>query len=302
MRSSVSLKQSLFGLYDSGEVWRYFVAGPSQKQGRLGSSEGGYFRALLDTLVNNIDLISKPTLDIDDFHRLHAQSLLKVTNTNYRKRTDPKYITDLSDTFINPAKCRSVDSQIEFPLTEANTSLAGLQQLLAQLAAGDNTFHLSVTTQARPPLVINSETIKQSGCIDKCLELFGVDEFQQVVDRGCLDFSSLRISYIRPQNDAVLPATQFERLIAEYNKELARAGDDSEAILVAIARFCNKATQLQPYLDGNGRIFCMLAPYMLCMQNNMLPPLMKDSSMFRGHAVAEIVAEMKTGMTRTKVY
>ncbi len=109
--------------------------------------------------------------------------------------------------------------------------------------------------------------------------------------------------YYRPQVDSIgyftsceTAATtdqgielQFLKFLTDYTDNLASARDDKEK-LIAIATLCQRCARLHPFLDGNGRLFCMMLPYLLCLANGFpLPLFTEDPKRIVGYRVSTLV-------------
>lgn len=88
----------------------------------------------------------------------------------------------------------------------------------------------------------------------------------------------------------------IDRLIAEYNAEIAEAGNNKEEKLLAIVRFIRKISITHPFADCNQRLFVFLILNKLLLENNFLPTIVEQPLMFDGYlSASELVIEVKKG-------
>ncbi|MDF1795541.1 MAG: Fic family protein [Coxiellaceae bacterium] len=290
-KSNGSSKQQVMAnqiatILQSGEAWRYFIDGPDQKSGRLNYQEGGYLNALMHALVTLPSLADK-RLAVDDLNALHARAMTKVTGTAYQSEDKAQHDV--------PGRCRKQYSDIGFGLTTENSSMTGLIEFLQNMRDLDDSRHILHVHQSPPlPPLDRITNISLSNLPDDALKMVAQTLYNGIENQTL----HLALEAPLPRSDEDIPQ-RLQAVLDQYYAAIETEKSDDDK-LVAIATCCRQAAQLHPYVDGNGRLFCMLLPYLLCMQNDFVMPMMDQVNHFGCFSVAEIVSSIKHGMQKTQ--
>ncbi|MDF1654017.1 MAG: Fic family protein [Coxiellaceae bacterium] len=265
-------------ILQSGETWRYFVDGPHQLSGRHSYTENGYLCALMNCFTRLADFAGKERLTVGDLGELHRLSVEGVSGTAYD-----------ADTAFGAYRCRAMNSTMTFGLYSFNSSKAGYIDLINKIR--DGSFGGQFLLRPSP-----NEGFYSIG--NDFLHSKTDVEIDDIAEKLMTKFHAVLLQMPPVKVDIEL-AVNLQLLLDRYYIEIESADTEVEK-LTAIARFCQDAARLHPYRDGNGRVFCMLAPYLLCMQNGMMPPMMDDVNVFGNYSIEEIVAAMKLGIKRSQ--
>ncbi|MDF1761469.1 MAG: Fic family protein [Coxiellaceae bacterium] len=273
-------------ILQSGEAWRYFVDGPHQAVGRLKYHETGYLPALMHSLVTLPHLVDK-RLTVDDLNVLHEHVIGSVGGTLYQDGAKAR--EDV------PGSCRKKFSEIGFGLSTQNCSQAGLFELLKNMR--DNTEKSNIVHVLSSPTASAKSYIMPaalSSNSDSELQRMAEELYAELQDSAVY----LKLEAPLPRSDEDVPRL-LQNLLDTYYTAIDVATSVGDKI-TAIAILCREAAQLHPYVDGNGRMFCMQLPYLLCMQNGFPMPMMDQVNKFGCYSVEEIVVAMQNGMTATR--
>ncbi|MDF1654018.1 MAG: Fic family protein [Coxiellaceae bacterium] len=289
IEKSIKIQQAahqVCNILRSGEAWRYFVDGPHQKLGRLKYHEKGYLPALMHNLVDLPRLVDR-RLTVSDLNALHHGSIAKVGDTLYQDASKAKEDA--------PGSCRKKFSEIAFGLTADNCSQTGLFDLLQNMRDNpgkQNILHLLSTPTSPATEYIPSPAL--SGKPDDELRDMAQTLFDQVQAKQVY----LKLEAPLPRRDDDI-SERLQALLDRYY-EASQSAESELDKLTTIAEFCREAAQLHPYLDGNGRMFCMQIPYLLCMQNDLPIPMMDQVNKFACFSIDEIVHSLQQGIQKTR--
>ncbi|MDF1797487.1 MAG: ankyrin repeat domain-containing protein [Coxiellaceae bacterium] len=277
MRTSTPLAESraqqhITLLLLSQEAWRYFIDGPDQISGPYGYKETGYLSALIDTFTQLPNFVGR-RLTLGDLHQLHTLCLNDVKGTNYSRQTRHK-----------PGACRLRGVNMNFGLNRNNTSANGMFELLQ---------HLRDSPDCKQRIEINFRPIYADSLKEKS------DEELRDLATDCVDPKKIVVFHTEYAQSDTDTEEKLAQLLDKYYESIAIATSNRET-LTAIAAFCRSAAQLHAYIDGNGRMFCMTVPYLLCLQNGLPVPMMRQANVFGNFSIDEIVEEIEQGQAKTR--
>lgn len=294
----------------TGEFWRLVIDGPKQAVGPLGFTEKNYTTALIQAARFALTLLNKK-IDYNDLQALHQIALQNVRGTNYGKTTDSGIDNSQRD-----LGC------VSFVLNSANSSLAGFQGLLYDVAKKEHGYGILVLTSAAELSKTLSASNKALGKITAKQWRFPLkaewcylchDNLKGLSPSQLNVLAQFTIQALRKKTLRLELFTTNEKhyevdlqeALDRYHKTIhstKKATGKSKRLikLTAIAKLCREGARIHPFLDGNGRIFCMLLPYLLCMQQGFSVPLMRDVNLIGNHAITEIVKEIEVGIERTE--
>lgn len=266
----------LLDILNTGEYWRYLIGARHQARGRIGYAEKNYIQALL----NGVCLMSEwmgQRLTVHSIKELHATVMHLVSDT-------PHSTGELSS-----FECRACD--VAFGLTVHTASEEGLRHFIHRLRGPNCSFLLLMTAVST-----GTEHYLTSENIDE--KLMAEGEAGLVLKLQELN-SKFQTTHFE-DNDSVSIERILDNLLVIYYEKIG-ACVTSEEKLRAIVEFCQQAIQLHPFRDGNGRLFCMLIPQFLCLQNNFPLSLMAEVNMFAAHTIEQIIEGVASGFFNTEI-
>lgn len=261
-------------------------------------NEPGYFNAL----VNAFDLLFTPhTLTLDFIIKLHQTAIEGVRNTNYENSTD-------QTTF------RKSYHGMTYLLNKTNSTRAGLKALLKSSDIfgfllekrdqdGDYKAYFSVPLwdiEAPLPYIykdnessapIGKEISENITCKKRWINyLYRSMSRSSNVTVGCYTHLTA------PTQDDI--PERMQRFIDNFNKAITTAQATSEKLLV-ILEFIQRCEQTHPFLDANGRTFCMLLLNDLLIAHGFPFAILNNPNCFDGFSLPEIFDEVILGMHNT---
>lgn len=261
-------------LLASGEAWRYFIDGPDQARGRLGYAESNYIKAMMTTwswVVRHAD----KSVSWDSLVELHTLCMTGVEGHHCTFDDEQKVVQ----------RSMRTDFEMMFGLDRSNASDIGMLQLL-QTIRDDAAVGYVVTRELHGSQLIYDHK-HFNGYSNKAL----AGEAKSLLDSNVCTFETRNAHAYEGRITAALK--RYEEAIALADKEPVKQRDQLK--LRAIARVCQECARIHPFFDGNGRVFCMVLPYLLCLQQGMLIPLMRNVNHFAAFTLDELVAEMRQG-------
>jgi ankyrin repeat protein len=278
--------------FKSGEFWRLVIDGPKQQSGRLGFNETNYTQALIRAARHARQLVDKK-LALEDIFALHTCAVKGVHNTGYGARALTAF--DHSHRAIG---------EVKFSLAKHNSSKAGMTELLRDIRDQDCGYLVqasictdTIETEEHPFSLSQGEWLITKELLSRRSD----EEIKYLAHK--LISSSAEI-FLKTQNRSSY-RDDLAKALSNYHQKIAAANalvsdcDRKSEKLKAIAWFCREGARIHPFEDGNGRVFCMLLPYLLCLQQGFPIPLLRDPNLIGNHALNEIVAEMQDGFLRT---
>jgi ankyrin repeat protein len=295
-----------------GEFWRLVIDGPKQRQGRIGFEETHYTESLIQAAHFASKLVEKK-IEVDDLFHLHTMALKDVAHTNYKETTT-------GSAGLN----YGTRTEMCFGLRSHNSSTAGMVELLKDirdrhcgycikvqlrscwLASGLSEHYHSIKVTPHsiwtPTDILNHYHLGHQVIIDQ-------ESLQDFTDVNIQSLAKILTEYAAPilftRNHSSYKS-DLAQAIATYHEKIASASTQEtadeirHAKLRAIAWLCREGARIHPFSDGNGRVFCMLLPYLLCLQQGFPIPLLRDPNLIGNHALNEIVTEMQAGFLRTE--
>lgn len=268
----------VLSVLNTGEYWRYLIDARHQVRGRMGYAEENYIASLLQAVKFIMPFFAGRKLSVADIKQLHYVVMHTVTNTRYAREED-----------LETAVCRK-EQDVGFTLTEHTASAAGFSALIDRLQTENPCyFSLMILNFSRG----TEELISQENISDILLES-SQDELILKLRDSYTNFRTTHFSQETPVSIEML----LGQLLQNYYDSIETATSDEKKLRI-IAHFCQAAIQLHPFDDGNGRLFCMLIPQILCVQNNFPLPLLREVNMFVAFSVREIALGLEQGLQCT---
>jgi flagellar biosynthesis chaperone FliJ len=209
-------------------------------------------------------------LTVKDIVEIHKIALHRVTGTNFGEETK----AGLGET----AKGRA-GKNMYFGLGSKNTSCEGMIELLTDIKTGNKKYVVEVNKTINADYLKNYSDTKITKLAKNLLK---TPRIKLETRNICTYMQDLEVALTQYHGEI----EAAKKVIGEKQQRLKKE---------AIAKFCREGVRIHPFLDGNGRVFCMIIPYFLCQQEGFPIPLMRDMNTFTNYSISEIVTEMEQG-------
>lgn len=254
----------------SGLAWRKYIDGPDHLLGPYSYSEQGYIEAMIIASAYSACLYNKEqALDIAALDNIHQLSLHRVGSTNYDQEPNG-----------TPRSIRQSRS-MSFILRRNNSSRAGYIELLRLLKNNERPsgkFRLFIYDRYSPTSQGAELTAQRLRDPEYTSEQWA-------------DYLLTHEVCYSSDNTTYSATHVMEDLLVKLHAESFFANTDQKRSRT-VATFCQDGARAHPYLDGNGRSFCMLLPDILSVRSGLDIGLYRDVNHIANFAIAEVVAEM----------
>lgn len=305
----------------SGQLWRYFY----EPERQLDGIDGEGFAA--NYLQNNIKALSyfleqREPLSLEQLCEVHKLCLTGIDEGVYFDRRDDPMFQEKAASCPGVMMQRFDCAEFQFLLP----TISHQQQLKKLRADGGNDCDATLSKRGYAQLMASER--RRTGCsyrlefsfsgkafaAEAVSEEFGGDteaELNACFDELCDMYNDPEANQVPKMvlsaqgGEIMMQGLQLaiDAYYAEINAADKRidADEKRQAILLAIATVARECALHHPFFDGNGRVFQMLLPIKLCLDNNITPPLMNiNASLFAGHRPDEMLGHMQTGMMTAK--
>ncbi len=305
----------------SGELWRYFYEPEKQAAGIEGFAPN-YMQNNLTAL--RFLMQADGPLSIDHIKQSHKICMTGISHGAYHEDAEVSATTSPGEfipkdesayfgvTFVSDDYKKYHAEQVAAgtPPIPATLSEAGFVQILTRMAQADNklVYKLCVFSQSECDEddiieVDASEVGELEGLYGTLCE--ANDAAVAATRSGAAEVDECDIRFKTTGGEALEAA--MEGVLAEYHDAIAQAntiddpGERDDAVLLAIASFVQQSVLHHPFADGNGRLFQMVLPIKLCLENNIMPPLLNiNPACYPGHTPEEMCDHMKAGIEAAK--
>lgn len=268
-----------------GQAWRKAVDGAHHKGGRTLYGESNYSVAMLRAMAFGAQFYHPDyVLTPDDLEAIHRETVRGVGGTNYDRDNEAR------------RGIREGDCSMRFDLAPHNSSQAGFVELFETLLATKHRndighFYLEIIDAAGNSRALTFKEVEAARAKNSLAQLADQCLHQQVI------FHTHNYDHrTRHYQD---PRKLLQVLLDNYYRDISAVADNPHEQCKVIATFCRSAAQLHPYLDANGRSFCMMLPDILCQQQGLPVGLFREVNVFGNFSIDEIADEMLKAMERT---
>lgn len=243
-------------------------------------TEPGYIAALINRFVA-FGEEKKEQITCEYIQALHKAATQNVNNLEYNHKLS-------KEAKQKPGEWRSIQASTALNFTDV--SLEGIKEILHMM------------DQEKPEDACHITIVGELSNIHYNNKGNNNDELAQKIMEDIQNGVEIRLATrIKESAEQKMPAiimAKMNNLIKKYEEDILKAKKPIEK-LYAIAEFIAHAERLHPFIDANGRTFCMLLVSFLMMKNGFPPPILQNSNRFEGFSVKELVEDLILGMQNT---